>query len=104
MTKAINVEMTLTPIPVPAGTTQGNLRVWLLQATGGVISTKDTDQPSVSFPDVVPGNYVIMAVRLDIAGATVGDPVKSDVFSVPEDMPTATITVDVPTAVRVSVA
>ena len=103
MSKTVSASIALAPVSVPAGTTVSGFRISLLDATGAVLSSQDTTATQVTFPAVGAGTYTVSAVALDAAGALIGSAVHSDAFTIADDAP-ATVTVDVPASVAVTLA
>ena len=75
--------------------TPGKFRVDI----GGSFPFQEVDGPSVTFPNVPPGDYVARVVRLNADGTELGAAVTTG-FVVPEDM----TLVAVPLTVSVSIA
>jgi hypothetical protein len=75
-----------------------------VDASGAVVSSQDTVDTNVSFPDVAAGTYTVSAVRLDADGVVIGSPVSSDAFVIADDAAPATVTVDVPASVAVTLS
>ena len=59
--------------PLPTGVSaSGQLRYQLLDASGNVIQTQDSQELTVTFSDVAEGTYTAAAVALDSTGAVLG--------------------------------
>jgi hypothetical protein len=82
----------------PAGTLGGNYAYDILQS-GTSIKHQESDQLSITFVDVPPGDYAARAQRLDSSGSPLGIAVTM-AFVVPQP----TVNVSVPDVVTVTLA
>lgn len=102
--KSVSAAIAVASTAVPAGTTAGVFHVELQNEAGVMLSSQDVADTSaaVVFASVGPGTYKVSAERLDAAGAAIGPAAVSDLFTI-ADVP-ATVNVDLPTSVTVTLA
>lgn len=99
MSKTLSATLVLSAQVLLAGVVAGNFRATITDAANKVVATKDSDQPTLTFEGLTPGDYTISALRLDSTGAALSTPV-NQAFTVPADQATA----DVPVSITVSLA
>jgi len=95
-----NVVVTITTVAqvFPVGTLGGLFR-YTITDSAGVVVTQDSAELFSTFADVVPGDYIASAQRLDTAGAFLGSAISTK-FTVPAP----TVPVDVPATITVALS
>lgn len=103
MSKVLTAVAVLGALPFAAGTVGGDF-VFSLYSPLGIdpIASKRGAETTVTFEDVAPGTYTVQASRVDSNGVPLGTAVVSDPFTIVDEP--ATVTIDVPASVTVSVA
>lgn len=106
MSKNVTAVLGLTAFDAPAGTIPGNFRVALIDAADNtkILQQVDTADLTVTFQNIAPGSYMVAAVRLDATGLAIGKAAVSTAFTIPPDAGPATVSIDVPASVTVTVA
>ena len=99
MTRSLLCAIALAAVDLPAGLAPGPFEV-TLTAAGMADVVQTVDVPTVTFPDLAPGDYVVSACRLAATGERISTPVTASI-NIPAPPPEQ---VDVPASLTLTLA
>lgn len=103
MSKVLTAVAVLGALPFAAGTVGGDFLFDLIDSDSNLVAEKRGPETTVTFEDVPPGTYIVHAWRVNGDGSgPLGTSVVSEPFTIVDEP--ATVTIDVPASVTVSVA
>lgn len=82
MATNVLVQITTKKVILPTGIVASGLRYNLLDASGAVAFTLDSNESQVTFTSVGPGDYTASVARIDTAGEVIGDSI-AQAFNIP---------------------